>query len=253
MPAGQGRGRLESAALVWKRFDFRESSRVLALVLREHGRVGVLAKGAHRPDSPLLGRIDFLNELRVVLSPDRSGLRVLRRAELVRERRGLREPLRFLAASHLAELCDPGFQPERPDPELYDLLSGGLALLERCPLTAIPVVVLGLELRYLQHLGALPDLQHCSHCGQDLAGSAFRSGSGALSCRQHAEAPRTPVPARALAALAALATLPGRELPQQDARALTPTAIELPSRWLSTALERRPRLRASVFRGGRDA
>jgi len=39
------------------------SSRVLALVLREHGRVGALAKGAHRPGSPLLGRIDFLSVL----------------------------------------------------------------------------------------------------------------------------------------------------------------------------------------------
>jgi DNA repair protein RecO (recombination protein O) len=247
MPTRQGRGRLESAALVWKRFDFRESSRVLALVLREHGRVGALAKGAHRSDSPLLGHIDFLNELRVVLSPDRSGLRVLRRAELVRERRGLREPLRFLAASHLAELCDPGFQPDRPDPELYDLLSGGLSLLERCPQKAIPAVVLGLELRYLQHLGALPDLHRCSHCGEELAG-AFQSASGALSCRRHAEAPRVAVPAKALQALATLATLPGRELPHQDANALTPAAIDLPARWLLAALERRPRLRASVFR-----
>lgn len=248
MAAQQGSGRLEASALVWKRFDFRESSRVLALVLREHGRVGALAKGAHRPDSPLLGRIDFLNELRVVLSPDRGGLRVLRKVELLRERRALREPARFLASSHLAELCDPCLQPERPDPELYDLLTGGLLLLERCPAAAIPAVILGLELRYLAHLGALPDLNRCADCGSSLTAGAFRSSSGALSCRRHAEAPRTAVAQGALAALARLVTLPGRELPLQDLHALTPAVVALPDLWLEAALERRCRLRPAVFR-----
>src|SRR5882672_7879250 len=93
-------------ALLWKRVDFRESSRVVSLVTREHGRVMALAKGAHRPDSPFLGRLDFLNEVYATLSPDRGGLRLLLRVELVHERRALRSPARFLAASHVCDLAD---------------------------------------------------------------------------------------------------------------------------------------------------
>ena len=71
--AGQ---RTTAQAIVLRRRDFRESSRIVTCLTRDHGKVTSLAKGAHRPDSPLLGRIDFLNELEVTLSPDRGGLRL---------------------------------------------------------------------------------------------------------------------------------------------------------------------------------
>lgn len=248
MADARGRGRLETPALVWKRFDFRESSRLVTLLTRDHGRVQVLAKGAHRPDSPFLGRIDFLNDLQVVVAADRGGLRLLLRAELLRERRGLRAPARFLAASHLVDLADPGFPADRPDPELFDLLTGGLLLLERCPEPTIPVVVLGLELRYLQHLGALPDLTRCGVCGRSFGDVAFRAGTGGtLTCRAHAESPRIAVANAALTTLDRLRQTPGRALPELPREVLTPAAVELPARWLERALDRRSRLRPRLF------
>jgi DNA repair protein RecO (recombination protein O) len=233
-------------ALVWKRYDFRESSRVVALLLREQGVVHALAKGAHRPDSPLLGRIDFLNELDVALSADREGLRLLLRADLVRERRGLRSAERFVAASHFVELCDFALPAGRADPELFDLVDGGLLLLERCPRGAIPTVVLGLEVRLLGHLGALPDLDRCSDCGAAL-GPAFRGEvAGAVACRTHAAAPRRGISAAALVLLRTLRDQPGRSWPGL-AGPLPPAAAALPALWLATALERHCRLRRHVF------
>lgn len=248
--AGQGiRGR----ALLWKRFDFRETSRVVALLLREHGVVHALAKGAHRPDSPLLGRLDFLNDLDVQLSADREGLRLLLRADLRRERRGLRAGARFLAATYLVELCDFALPAGRGDPDLFDLVDGGLALVERCPQPALPTVVLGLELRLLAHLGGLPDLDRCSACGGALAAGAFvGDGPGQLACPQHGKAPRRAVPAAALQFLRELRDQPGRRWPA-TARTPPPTAVALCANWLAAALERRSRLRRHVFAAAAQA
>lgn len=250
-PATRSRGRARPAAVravVLRRSDFRESSRIVTCLTREHGRLVGLAKGAHRPDSPFLGRIDFLNEVDATFSADRGGLRLLERAVLVRERRSLREPLRFLAASHLAQLCDFALPDERPEPAVFDLLLGGLNLLERCPLPAVGRVVLGLELRLLACLGALPDLQHCCACGEALGDHAFRlTDSPGLVCRTHAPPPRHAVATPVLALLRALHAAQGRQWPELAEDVPARVAAALPAAWLAAATEQRPRLRALLF------
>lgn len=235
-------------AIVLRRSDFRESSRIVTCLSREQGRIVGLAKGAHRPDSPFLGRLDFLNEVLATFSADRGGLRLLERAELVRERRALREATRFLAASHLAQLCDYALPDERPEPAVFDLLTGGLSLLELCPPAAIGRVVLGLELRLLACLGALPDLDRCVVCAEPLGDHAFRHhDTPGLVCRTHAPPPRQAVAAPALALLRALHGTTGRQWPDLPDAAPARLAAPLPAAWLAAATEQRPRLRALLF------
>lgn len=237
-----------TAAVVLRRSDFRESSRIVTCLTRDQGRVTALAKGAHRPDSPFLGRIDFLNELQATFGADRGGLRLFVRADLVRERRGLRARRRYLAASHLAQLCEFAMPDQRPEPAVFDLLTGGLALLERCPDAALGHVVLGLELRHLELLGALPDLERCAHCGVALATAAFRNtGDAGLVCRQHAELPRLAVGAQVLELLRTLRSTPGRLWPQLAPAIAARIAAPLPALWLAAATEQHSRWRALFF------
>jgi DNA repair protein RecO len=246
--ARRGQTSLTTVGIVWRRTDWRETSRIVALLTRDHGRVTGLAKGAHRPDSTFLGRLDFLNEVQATFSADRGGLRLLLRVQLLRERRALRRPARFLAASHLAWLCDFAMQSDRPEPGIYDLLLGGLNLLERCPEAAIPRIVLGLELRYLDQLGALPDLDHCADCGERLGDGAFRSGDHpGLACRRHAGLPRHAVGEASLALLRQLRSTPGREWPDLEPAGDPRLAAALPAAWLAAATEQRARLRNLVF------
>lgn len=241
-------GPTTTVAIVLRRSDFRESSRIVTCLSREHGRLAGLAKGAHRPDSPFLGRIDFLNEVRATFSADRGGLRLLVRAELLRERRELREPRRFVAANHLAWLCDQASHDGRAEPAVFDLLQGGASLLERCPVACIPQIVLGLELRHLDALGALPDLERCADCGAPLGAAAYRHAETlGLVCRRHAGLPRLPVGADALALLRALHTTAGRRWAELPAGAGLRAAAALPAHWLLAGLEQRSGWRRLVF------
>lgn len=248
-PAARSRsGSTTVEAIVLRRTDFRESSRIVTCLTRDHGRITGLAKGSHRPDSPFLGRLDFLAELRATFSADRGGLRLLLRAELVRERRSLRQPGRFLAASHLAHLCDFAMPDARPAPEVFDLLVGGLSLVERCPESRLGQVVLGLELRHLELLGALPDLDQCAACGCALGDAAFRNdGDPGLVCRAHASLPRLAVAAGALPLLRTLRATAGREWPRVDAPVPPRAAAPLTAAWLAAATEQRSRLRPLLF------
>lgn len=253
---GKRGGRQTSAqAIVLRRRDFRESSRIVTVLTREHGKITGLAKGAHRPDSPLLGRIDFLNELDATFSADRGGLRLLVRARLLRERRGLRAPLRFLAAGHIAWLVDAACAEGRPDPAMYDLLLGGLNLLERCPIPSLRHVVLGLEVRYLDALGALPDLAHCSECGVVLDEQSFRqSDTMGLACRRHAGLPRHPLRRGGRELLLRLQRTPGRDWPGLEIPiALVDAAATLPAHWITASLEQRPPHRRLLFPTPHDA
>jgi len=222
----------------------------VAFLTREHGRVQALAKGAHRLESQFLGRLDFLNEVRLVATAERSGLRLLTRVDLRRERRTLREPQRFLAASHLAWLCDLAWPDPRPEPSVYDLLHGGLLLLERCPEAALTTTVLGLELRQLQLLGALPDLHHCGRCGAPLAdGQTTAMADGALSCGQH-QGTGHKLGGGALPLLQRLSAARGRDLPKCAGDPALGQLVALPARWLQAATEQRSPLRPLVFRPG---
>lgn len=237
-------------AIVLRRRDFRESSRIVTCLTREHGKITGLAKGAHRPDSPLLGRIDFLNELSATFSADRGGLRILARAKLSRERRALRTPERFLAAGHVAWLVDAASHEGRGDPDLFDLLLGGLNLLERCPLNSIPQVVLGLELRHLEAVGALPDFDSCAECTTPLGNQAFRQADTlGLACRRHAGLPRHPVPQGAITLLRTLRATSGRTWPNVPTDGAIRAAAALPAHWLASALEQRSPYRRLVFPG----
>lgn len=238
-------------AIVLRRRDFRESSRIVTCMTREHGKVTGLAKGAHRPDSPLLGRIDFLNELEATFSPDRGTLRLLVRARLLRERRALRRPERFLAAGHIAWLVDVASAEGRADPALYDLLLGGLNLLERCPIDRIRQVMLGLELRHLEALGALPDLAHCTSCGAPLDGTAYREADSlGLACRRHAGLPRHPLRRGTRELLRQLQTTTGRDWPKmQVPDTVLTNCAPLTARWLAGATEQRAPYRELLFAG----
>jgi DNA repair protein RecO (recombination protein O) len=182
-------------AVLLRRHPYGESSLVVHVLTREHGRVALLAKGAYRPTSRYFGVLDFGATLELEYSrAPRSELGLLRAGAVLRTRRGLeRELERWRAACGAWELVESLARDDDADPLLYDLLEATLDELARSdtPWRTHTRFVL----HVLEHAGLSPALSTCAMCGGAApaytTGRAwFSAGAGGRLCTRCAQAAR---------------------------------------------------------------
>ena len=153
----------KTIAIVTRRQDFQESSRLVQLVTRDYGRCTFLAKGAHRTKSPFLGAIDLLHvcEARVGVREGR-GIQIVYGLWVIQGNRPFRrDGLRLALAAQTTESMRAALPEGRPDPELFDLFRGALALFRSAPRSNLLTIDVGIRLRQLQLMGWLPTLDVC--------------------------------------------------------------------------------------------
>ena len=202
--------RFRDRALVLKRFAYGESSLVVHLLTREHGRVHVLAKGAYRPTSRFFAVLDLFDTLAVEWSgPHERELKTLHAGDIVRRRKHVtRELATYRAGLTMLELAELAARAEHRDPALFDLAERGLDELNGAPQAAPVEPTLALvryELGFLRSAGLEPALERCAACAgeappvryapapdDDPYGLrvAFSAGAGGRLCRSCAEEAR---------------------------------------------------------------
>ena len=159
--------KIRSDALVIRRFEWSETSRVVHLLLPELGRVNALVRGVHRESSPFRGVFDHGHKIELELRYDhRKELQTIDKARLVEHYPGMRRDLgRYYAALYATELADAAMQPGAPSVELYATLVETFEALSMDELD-LATIVLAFELRYLDGMGLRPAIDTCSGCGR---------------------------------------------------------------------------------------
>ena len=157
--------RRDRAVLV-RRQPFSETSLVVHVITREHGKVHLLARGAYRPRSSFYCVLDFFDELVLEWSPSTTReLLNLRSAELSRRRRHVTHDLdRFRAGISMLELADLGARPGQGEPGLFDELGAALDRLDEGR-ESPDLVRIGFDLAFLRRHGLSPALIRCAACG----------------------------------------------------------------------------------------
>ncbi|MCI0585722.1 MAG: DNA repair protein RecO [Planctomycetes bacterium] len=179
---------LRDDAIVLRRFEYGETSRIAHILTRERGRISVLAKGAHREKSPFLGALDHLNRIAVVYShrPERE-IQILTEAEVRDGHRRLHRDLaRFAAALYMAELVAEAAREGEPAPALFDLLGETLEALATGKGDPAPITLV-FELRFLSIIGVGPSFDACRGCGEPLpraGAAALAPGEGGAVCER---------------------------------------------------------------------
>ena len=173
--------------LVVRVSDWSETSRIVTLYTREHGKVRALAKGGKRLRSPFESSLDLLKHDRMVLLRKTSGgLHLLTESTQLGRYPGLARDYQALNGAYLvAELLGDWTEENDPHPELFEAALGCLRDLESGGWDPRDRVVV-FELALLIELGYRPEMGGCVGCGKkaEKGPAAFAFESGGLVCRE---------------------------------------------------------------------
>ena len=145
----------DESAFVLHRYDWSETSLVLEVFTRYHGRIALVAKGVKRPTSQFRPVLLPLQPLQLSWSGD-AEVRTLKAAHWVG---GHVMPTgeALIAGSYLNELLMRLLAREDPYPRLFDWFATAVHTLAEQP-DARSVVLRAFELLLLRETGLLPDL-----------------------------------------------------------------------------------------------
>jgi len=151
------------SAIVLRRRDLGETDRIVTLLTRERGKLDAVAKGARRHGSKSAGASEPFTEARIQFAEGRS-LGIVTQWSVVNSFGEIRSDLGLLArASYMCELTDRLVDDHEPCGDVFDLITGGLALM-RLGLCAPDTVVHAFEMRLLMQRGYAPSLDSCVRC-----------------------------------------------------------------------------------------
>lgn len=146
----------DEPAFVLHRYDWSESSLILEVFTRHHGRVALVAKGAKRPSSNFRPVLLPLQPLHVAFGGD-GEIRTLKGAEWVG---GHVMPTgdALLSGYYLNELLLRLLARDDPHPRLFDAYAAAVAVLASEHGEALEPALRAFELLLLREIGVLPML-----------------------------------------------------------------------------------------------
>lgn len=146
----------DEPAFVLHRYDWSESSLILELFTRHHGRIAVVAKGAKKPSSnfrPVLLPLQPLHvafggegEIRTLKSAEWLGGQVMPTGEAL------------LSGYYLNELLLRLLARDDPHPPLFDVYAAAVRVLASGETAALQPALRAFELLLLREIGLLPTL-----------------------------------------------------------------------------------------------
>ncbi len=146
----------DEPAYVLHRHDWSESSLILEVFCRNHGRVALVAKGAKRPSSSLRPILLPLQPLHLAFGGD-AEIRTLRSAEWMG---GHVMPTgdALLSGYYLNELVLTLLARDDPHPGLFDIYAQVVAVISSDHGDALQTALRAFELLLLREIGLLPTL-----------------------------------------------------------------------------------------------
>lgn len=158
---------VKTTAVVLRALRYGDTSKIVTLWTRDHGRVSVLAKGARSGSRRFGTSLEPGAHIIVVFYQKGSReLQTLSQADLEERYRRIPESLGATAAMlQMLEVVYVQTHPGGAHPEVYDLLVEGLRTIDRRE-EGLADVLIAYRLKIASALGFTPSFEHCIRCGR---------------------------------------------------------------------------------------
>ncbi|MBO9129604.1 DNA repair protein RecO [Bacillus sp. 165] len=171
--------------IVLKAINYGETNKIVTIFSRELGKVGVVARGAKKPNSRL-SSVSQPFTYGYFLVQVGTGLGTLQQGEVISSMRDIREDIFITAyASLVIELTDKALEEKKSNPFLFELMYQTLHYMNEGVDPEVLAYIY--QTKMMPVLGMYPEFDTCSVCHQSDAFVAFSIREGGFLCAKHAE------------------------------------------------------------------
>lgn len=174
---------IEIEGIVIDEKPYGETSKILNIITKDKGVIGVLAKGAKRLKSPLRSISERFCYANFNVSYKENKLSILISADVINPFRNIKKDIKKLSYLNFLSELTSGVIKQNNDKRIYDIYLSSILKIEE---GFDPVVITNiLELKYLSFLGVSPKLNGCVLCGNENV-VTVSSDKGGFVCKDHA-------------------------------------------------------------------
>ena len=160
--------------------NYSESSKILNVLTKEHGKIGIISKGCRNLKSSLRSVSSKLTYGYFNIYYKKEGLSVLISVDIINDFSNIKQDLFKIGyATFLSDLTNQVLK-ETSSNEIFDLFINGLIKIND---DFDPMIITNIiELKYLNYLGVMPILDCCSVCGSNKKIVTISSFAGGYLC-----------------------------------------------------------------------
>lgn len=160
--------------------NYSESSKILNVLTKEHGKIGIISKGCRNLKSSFRSVSSKLTYGYFNIYYKKEGLSVLISVDIINDFSNIKQDLFKIGyATFLSDLTNQVLK-ETSSNEIFDLFINGLIKIND---DFDPMIIANIiELKYLNYLGVMPILDCCSVCGSNKKIVTVSSFSGGYLC-----------------------------------------------------------------------
>ena len=166
--------------IVLNTIDYSETSKIINVITKEYGLIGIMAKGVRQLKSETRALCERLVYAKFNIYYKEGKLSILKSGDIIDNFKNIKKDIiKISYASFLLELAGQVIK-QNDNVDIYNILISGLKKINEGydAMTIMNIV----ELKYLDYLGVMPVIDSCSKCGSKEYITTLSSKVGGYVC-----------------------------------------------------------------------